>query len=109
MRRWRTVTVVAMVALVGAGLLALRGGATTCPAISFGHKEKIYGISSRDIGGRLSCRTVRAVARESAVRHFAGHVRGWTIVYHRACQCHTASWVNAGHREQFTFNATKRR
>ncbi|MDQ6751517.1 MAG: hypothetical protein M3Z33_12295 [Actinomycetota bacterium] len=109
MRRWRIVAVVAIVTLVGAGLVVGRGRATTCPAVAFGHKEKMYGISSKDIGRRLSCRTVRAVAREAAVRHFTGRVRGWTIVYHRDCQCYTASRVLAGRRAAFTFNATKRR
>lgn len=106
MRRWRIVAVIAIVALVGAGLVIGRGRATTCPAISFGHKEKIYGISSTDIGERLSCRTVRSVAREAAKRRFAGRVRGWTIVYREDCQCRTASRSLAGRRVKFTFNAT---
>jgi len=49
------------------------------------------------------------VAREAALRHFTGRVSGWTLVYHRDCQCHTASRVLAGRRAVFTFNATKRR
>jgi hypothetical protein len=109
MRRRRIVAVIGIAVLVGAGLVAVRGRAKTCAPVSFGHGEKIYGISSGDIGDRLSCRTARSVARASAARHFASHVRGWTVVYHRDCQCHTASRRIAGRSVTFTFNATKRR
>ncbi len=110
MRRWRILAVVGIVVLVGAGLLAVRGRATTCAPVTFkrtGKRHgKIYGISSQDIGDQLSCRTVRTVARESALRRFAGRVRGWTIVYRENCQCRTASRSLAGRRVKFTFNAT---
>ena len=108
MRRRRMVAVVAIGALVAAGLVLLRGRAKTCPAIAFGRNEKIYAISSEDIGKGFSCATARTVARDSAQRRFASPVRGWTIVYHRDCECHRASRLLAGRRLAFTFNATKR-
>jgi hypothetical protein len=108
MPRRRIVAVIAIVALVGAGLVALRGRAKTCPAIGFGRNEKIYAISSEDFGKGFSCRTARTVARASVQRRFASPVRGWTIVYHRDCQCYRASRRLSGRRVRFTFNATKR-
>ena len=108
MRRRRIVAVIAIVAAVGIALVLVRGRAKTCPPIAFARNEKIYAISSKDIGEGLSCQTARAVARDSAARQFARHVRSWTIVYDRACQCYTGSRTVGGRRLSFTFNATKR-
>jgi hypothetical protein len=106
-RHRRAIAIAALASMLAiAGVAALRSRARTCSAITLPPHRKVYGISSKDIGWRLPCATVHRVVRRWAEHRHRRRVDAWTVVYHRDCQCRTATSKLRGRRVSFTFNST---